>query len=116
MYPTEPTEIVLDRPRRLRLTFRAMREIKEGTGVDMLNTGSLEGVTPDQFPIVLAAMLRHEDRELTPETVEDLLDVENIGYVLERMKLCLQGSMPERAGDAEPSDEEGQEDPNAPAA
>lgn len=35
--PTQAVQITLDWPRTLRLTFRAIREIKETTGLDLFN-------------------------------------------------------------------------------
>lgn len=69
----------LDRPRRLRYDFKAIRRLRERyVGKEM---GDLMEVAVDELPFFAWAGLVWEDPTLTPEAVENLLD-EAIGKTL----------------------------------
>lgn len=84
--PTRAVAVTLDRPRTMRMTFRAIREIKETTGLDLFGgTGDLAELEVQHVPALVCALLRHEDKELTSERVEDLLDLHNMPEVMKAL-------------------------------
>ncbi len=66
----------LDRPRRLKFGFKAIRLIREKFGDREIS--DLMNMKVDEMPTLAWAGLIHEDQELTVEKVETLLD-EKIG-------------------------------------
>jgi hypothetical protein len=115
--PHTPVTVVLDRPRTLRLSWAAMREIREQTRTDARPGGinMLEAVDAaeidmlDDFPVLLAEMLRHEDADITAAFVAEHLDPGNLPDVL-RAFFRIQGrDLP--SGLAEPADAEASAEP-----
>ncbi len=78
--PYSAVEIVLDKPRTLRLTFAAMVEIRNATGIDLLR-GEAGEVDPYKLPEIVCALLRHEDRDIAVEDVSHMIDLNNITEV-----------------------------------
>ena len=66
----------LDKPRRLRYDFRALRILREK--YKSLELADLMNVAVDELPYFIWAGLAWEDKELTPERVEEMLN-EKIG-------------------------------------
>ena len=62
----------LDKPRELRFGFRALREIRNKFGERSLD--QLMNIKVDEIPFLAWVGLKHEDKALTVERVEDLLD------------------------------------------
>ena len=62
----------LDKPRTLRYGFKAMRVIRQKFGDRSLD--QLMSIKVDEIPVLAWAGLTHEDKALTVEQVEDLLD------------------------------------------
>lgn len=62
----------LDKPRELRFGFKAMRELRLKFGNRSLD--QLMNIKVDEMPILAWAGLKWEDKTLTPDKVEDLLD------------------------------------------
>ena len=62
----------LDRPRKLKFGFKAIRLIREHFGEKDIS--DLLNMKVDEMPIIAWAGLVHEDTDLTVEKVEDLLD------------------------------------------
>lgn len=62
----------LDRPRELRFGFKAMREIRLKFGDRTLD--QLMEIKVDEMPVLAWAGLKWEDKQLTVEKVEDMLD------------------------------------------
>ena len=62
----------LDRPRKLKFGFKAIRLIREHFGEK--DVSDLLNMKVDEMPIIAWAGLIHEDPNLTIEKVEDLLD------------------------------------------
>ena len=62
----------LDRPRKLKFGFKAIRLIREHFGEK--DVSDLLNMKVDEMPIIAWAGLIHEDPDLTIEKVEDLLD------------------------------------------
>ena len=62
----------LDRPRKLKFGFKAIRLIREHFGEKDIS--DLLNMKVDEMPVIAFAGLIHEDPDLTVEKVEDLLD------------------------------------------
>ncbi len=77
--PTRGVPVQLDKLRHLRFSLRTMREVREEFGKDALASG-LEG---DSVAKMLWYGLKHEDPELTPEIIEDIVDLEQLSDVME---------------------------------
>lgn len=62
----------LDKPRELRFGFKAIREIRNKFGERSVE--SLLNIKWDEVPILVWAGLKWEDKQLTVDRIEDLLD------------------------------------------
>ena len=62
----------LDKPRELRFGFKALRRIREKFGNKSMS--DLMNIEVDEIPILILQGIRWEEKELTLEQVEDLLD------------------------------------------
>jgi len=62
----------LDKPRELRFGFKATRAIRQKFGERSLE--SLLNIKWDEIPVLVWAGLKWDDKQLTVEQVEDLLD------------------------------------------
>ncbi len=83
-------EIEIDRKRTLYYNFKTMGEIKETMGLDVLNLD--EEWTPSDLREISDLIyygLRHEDPELTRESVEEMLDIPNVEYYSEKLSQAL---------------------------
>lgn len=65
--------IELDKPRTLRYGMNALAKIEDVTGKSMMNL-DLNNVGIRELLAIVYAGLYHEDKELTPEKVGDLID------------------------------------------
>ena len=63
----------LDRPRELKFGFKAMRTIRLKFGENKTLT-QLLNLKVDEMPYLAYAALKWDDKNLTPEKVEDLID------------------------------------------
>lgn len=82
--PTMGVPVELDRTRHLRYTLQSMRDMRQEFGKE-LDTG----VTDDKIGKMLWYGLRHEDAKLTPEMVEEMVDLKNLEQVLNSMAKAL---------------------------
>ncbi len=62
----------LDKPRELRFGFKSLRMLREKFGDKSIE--QLMNIQVDEIPIIVLAGLQWEEKELTLEKVEDLLD------------------------------------------
>lgn len=76
-----PVTIMLDRERTLRLTMRGLFAFKKATGKDLIKGIGKEEFTAEDSMALLWACLIHEDRELTLEQVENIVDLSNLSVV-----------------------------------
>lgn len=81
--------IFLDKERHLKMTFGALIAFKEKTGKDLRKKEDFELFfkTDDlkEYCILIWALLRHEDKTLTIEQVEDLLYIGNASDVRQKL-------------------------------
>ena len=77
--PTRGVPVMLDKKRHLRFSLKTMRELREKFGENALETG----LDQDAIATLLWYGLRHEDPELTPELVEDMVDLEQLTEVMQ---------------------------------
>ena len=62
----------VDKPRELRFGFKALRDIREKFGDRSIE--QLLNIKVDEIPVLVLAGLKWEDKDLTLDVVEDLLD------------------------------------------
>lgn len=70
--------VELDRPRSLRLDMQALADLHKAFGVKHFNPSVVlarfqDGAEPDDFGVLLWALARHEDPELTVERANRIL-------------------------------------------
>ncbi len=75
--PTRGVLLVLDKPRRLRFTMSAIKKMREAFGDDALT----DGIEVDSISKMVWFGLIHEDPDLTPEAVDDMIDLQNLEEV-----------------------------------
>jgi hypothetical protein len=114
----EPVEIMLDRPRHLRLPFWALKLFQEKTGLSVWDNDKVFGWPPNLDVIVtlLWCALLDEDPDLTIERVERMpgLEFGQIYYVLHCLDECWGKNAP--APDPGAGDGHERPDPNRLAA
>lgn len=104
--------VELDRPRRLRLTFNALVDLEQVTGIDGLDftqvANLLDSKRAEHRRALLWALLRTEDPELTLEQAGDLLRMDQTGAIQGSMlEAFMQAIVPDGAA-AEPESEPGE--------
>jgi len=69
--------IELDRQRMLKVTFRSLMLFEEVRGINPLSPNFFNRMNATDLVVLLWACLRHEDKELTIETVSDMVNPKN---------------------------------------
>lgn len=97
-------DVELDRPRKLKYDFKAMRLIEKETGKNTLNSKIWQEMNATDLSIFLWAGLKHEDPDLTVEQVEEILHPGNMAETIYKVGEAWGLSMPEAkdAGDQSP--------------
>ena len=90
--------VTLDKERHLRLTLKAMLEFEKHTGKNLLKGFSFDDLTLEDSAALVWACLIHEDKELTLEDVLEMIDLSNLGVVMEALTACITQSMPASEG------------------
>ena len=84
--PYELVEIELGgRTWSLFASFRAIKRIKEQTGVDLRNPATLTAWETDHLPVMLFELLQHHEAPPSLEDIERQLDLRRVDYVAERI-------------------------------
>lgn len=100
--PNVPTvEILLDRPRRIALTLRAMKLIQRETGSLEIKAGDGAAVI-ENLGVYIWACLVDNDEGLTVEDVETMIHPGNMREItegIERLASTTAGSIPKRGND-----------------
>jgi hypothetical protein len=99
----EGVEITLDKPRHIRYTFAAMRIILKKYGnlqkvfgiLQKMEGGDLTEESLDALSTLIYAGLVHEDKMLTQEKAENLIDITNMAALVNAVIEALTGSLPE---------------------
>ncbi len=74
-------KISLDRERMLKLNMNTMRKFEEISGASLFKIG--ENFSATQLQILIFCCLSHEDKDLTLDSVGDMIDMSNMTYVSE---------------------------------
>lgn len=83
--PSRGVPVTLDRVRYFRYTLKALRAIREEFGDNALK----EGVSGEKLAKVLWLGLVGDDPSLTPELVEEMIDMEHLDDVTAAMKKAM---------------------------
>ena len=97
-------DVKLDRPRKLKYDFKAMRLIEKETSKNMLNPKIWQEMNATDLSIFVWAGLKHEDPNLTVEHVEEMLHPGNMAETIYKVGEAWGLSMPEakEAGEQSP--------------
>jgi len=104
---TPTVTLHLDRPRHLKMTLGTLQRLKQ-KNVQLSELERLDGadtitVAIEQLPVILWAMMAHEDPDLTPEVVADLLDLGKLEEAAAAIKEVLSLSVPKGAANPPPA-------------
>jgi hypothetical protein len=77
-------KVQLDKMRNLRYTMNALAEIEDQLGVPLSEMGEIK-MTIKNVRVILWSGLIHEDPELTQEEVGNMVDLENMQEVQEKI-------------------------------
>ena len=90
--PSPPVEIILDKPRNLRCTMRALRMAEDrlsqiyGRRTSIFEVFEKGGkISATDLTVTLWSLLVSEDSCLTEDQVGDMLDIGNMNYVGEKL-------------------------------
>jgi hypothetical protein len=83
--PSKGVPITLDRPRFFRYTLGTLRKIREELGDEALR----EGVSGEKLAKVLCMGLQGDDPDLTPEKVEEIIDLQKLEEVVSAMRQAM---------------------------
>jgi len=96
------SEIFLDKPRHIKFTVRGLKLIAKKYGSVVKAFNKLEKMnqefdveTMDHLVLLLHAGLVHEDAKLTTDDVENLLTMNNLAAVFQKILEAFGGSMPQ---------------------
>lgn len=81
--------IELDRERHLLRTFRGMKLFEDKTNKSMLKGFEVEDCKIDDFIALLWSLLIHEDKTLTVEQVEGMIDQIDAGEIIAKIAEAL---------------------------
>lgn len=83
----DPVPVIFDKPRTLRMDFKAMKAFRLATGLNPWDRAVWEDPDPEVLAKLVWASLLHEDPDLTIAEVEAFpgMDMGNIGYVSEKV-------------------------------
>jgi hypothetical protein len=102
-------DLKLDRTRKVRMDLGALEDAEELSGYNFLARG-FDNLSAKALKALVWASCKHEDPQLTPEKVRELVHGGNFAVVVEVMARAYQQAMPE----PEPRDEGGEEAPRPP--
>jgi len=100
-------EIVLDKPRKLRYDLKGLSIIHRIHGNIFEAMSEIEKINPEVFGIVLYAGLAHEDKELTLEKVESLVDLSVMTSLTKPITDALVGNFKTDASEGDNEDKDG---------
>lgn len=77
-------KVVLDKERTLKFTLNSL-VFAEEAGIDIANMGKNQQIKLKDLRTLLYAGLMHEDAELTPEHVGEMIEISKIGEISEAL-------------------------------
>ena len=96
---TPLVEIILDKPRHLKLTLGGMKKFQEATGKSLLKGFNFNEMNEGELIAFIWACLVWEDRKLTVEDVGYLLDVSKLSEVTGKLQQAVSLASPEKKDD-----------------
>ena len=95
-------EIMLDKPRHLKLTLGGMKRFDEVTGRNLLKGFNLEDMTTGELIAFIWCCLIWEDRKLSLEDIGFLLDITQLPEITEKLRGMVKVSVPGKKEDDAP--------------
>lgn len=96
--PSKGVPVMLDRERYFRYTLGTLRKIREELGDEALK----EGVSGEKLAKVLCYGLQGDDPDLTPEKVEEIIDLTMLDDVVASMRKAMGQKIKVAAGPQKP--------------
>lgn len=90
-------EITLDRPRKLAIDFNAICRLEEETGLNVMDRRTWENPSASDLRAILWASLLADDPGLTLGKVGEMMSIENVGYITEKLAEAWFSSLPDGA-------------------
>jgi hypothetical protein len=84
--PLAVLKVTLDRPRELRLSFRALKRFATATGKDLFRDGSKALATLDDFRVLVWALAREEDQRVTQDQLSPHITTAVVMHVSRLMR------------------------------
>lgn len=81
--------ITLDKERKLLRTLRGMKLFEEKTNKSLLKGFKVEDLTMDDIYVMLWSLMIHEDRNLTLEKVEEMVEHVDASEILQKIAAAL---------------------------
>ena len=94
--------ITLDKERHLRLSLKGMIGFEKLTGFSLLKGFKLKDLGLEATAAMLWACLIHEDKELTYDDVQCMVDFNNLEATIDALANCLTDSMPDAKAGGHP--------------
>jgi len=87
--------VKLDKERHMRLTLKGMIGFEKLTGKSLTGGIKLNDLSLEDKSAMFWACLIHEDKELTYSDVLDMIDIGNIGAIMDAFVECISQALPE---------------------
>lgn len=88
-------DLKLDRTRKVRMDLGALEDAEDLSGHNYLARG-FDGMNAKALRALVWASVKHEDPDLTPDSLRELIHMGNAEYVSETMARAYVQSMPEK--------------------
>jgi len=88
-------QITLDKERNLLLNLNTMVKFEEITGKNLLQSASFTDLSITDLRVLVWACLLHEDKELTLDQVGEMVDVDNLAEVSNKLAIAWGVASPE---------------------
>lgn len=92
----EPVFVDLDKARRLKYTLNSFAMLEEKYGSVDAALKKMEGGSILVIRFILWAGLVHEDKSLTEEQVGDMIDIQDMDVIAEKMGECMKVDLPDK--------------------
>lgn len=97
VWPTPGIRFDLDRPRRLRLTFRAMRTFEDVTSKSLMAYGTWSTMQHEEVWVLLWVCLLAEEPTITLDYVGEYTGPGDLLYIMAKLHETVTSAMPEKA-------------------
>lgn len=104
MSGSEYVELTLDKPRKLRYTWRSIRRLHNEYGVNILDMKEESFTNPDTISKILWAGLVWDDPDLTVDALDDLIELRQLATISGKVSEAISTQMGETSDPTSGSD------------